>query len=141
MTPDFERLYRATTYAADTPLGRADVRVGRRAPLLDDLLDLLGRRHWAIVTAWNPRSQRLDDAENGRRHGELLRAVGALPHYAAENVPDDPKADFRETALLVVGLDADAAAELGRRFEQHAVVAGECGGPARLVACRPPDCD
>ena len=133
--PELEHAYRHTTYAAETPVGRVSIRIGKACAVLDDLLDLLGRRRWAVVTAWNPRSQPSPREENDRRQAELLTVVAQLPHYLATNEPDDGDAAFQEESVLIVGIDAEAATELGRRFEQNAVVVGEVGASARLAWC------
>ena len=133
--PELEHAYRHTTYAAETPVGRVSIRIGKACPVLDELLDLLGRRHWSVVTAWNPRSLPLSRADNDKRQAELLQIVEQLPHYPAANEPDNGDPSFYEESALIVGIDGDSAAELGRRFEQHAVVVGEVGQGARLVWC------
>ena len=41
-----------------------------------------------------------------------------------------------ERSILVPGMECDAAVQLGRRFDQRAIVCGEVGGVAALVLCQ-----
>lgn len=127
--------YEATDYRVDGGArGSFVIRSGARSAELDALLDASAADGWAFITASNPRSVRLGDADNARRMDALrarVRALG-LPHFPGAGVAiggDWPA----EPSLLVVGIaEADAVA-LAREFEQHAIVAGRRGGPARLV--------
>jgi hypothetical protein len=40
-----------------------------------------------------------------------------------------------ERSILVLGIEREAAVQLGGRFGQVAIVFGEAGGPATLVLC------
>ena len=134
MTPELLRAYEATTYTAETPRGCLRLRVGGAQPALDALLADHGCRTWAFVSANNPHSQPLDQAENGRRHVALAEAAAGRPHFEGQGIADAGGWPA-ERSLLVLGLaDADAAA-LGRRFGQIAVLAGAADGPARLLVC------
>jgi hypothetical protein len=99
------------------------LRVGRREPALARLYGMLGARSAAYVTACNPRSRRLAGSANRRRQARLQRALerAALPFLAgigadaAGRWPGEP-------SFLVFGMALGAAAALGRRFGQNAIV-------------------
>jgi hypothetical protein len=127
--------YLSTNYCVDLPQGRVLLRIGERAPALDAILEAHEQEQWAFVTAHNPGS-RPDAPGNADRHAELLSWVQArgLPWFAARSVADDggwPE----EESLLIVGLAHEEARRLGRRFGQVAIVVGDFGGPALLLAC------
>jgi hypothetical protein len=150
--------YLRTTYrvtGVDPPI---DIRIGEPCPALDALLEKHGVRCWAFITAWNPGSKRLDDAENRRRQARLEADVeqGGHVFYRGAGVPDDfvgrgsessiqaPRsssglpdpagAEWRpEISILIAGLDHGAAVALGRKFDQAAIVFGEAGNKAELV--------
>lgn len=136
MSTDRERLraaYEATAYRVDEgPRGRFTIRVGVRSEDVDALLTAAGSECWAFITAVNPRSVLLPDAENAARMDRLTDAVArrGLPLYrgvgSGAGWPPEP-------SLLVIGLDEAAAVALAREFDQHAIVVGRRGEPARLV--------
>jgi Protein of unknown function (DUF3293) len=129
---DLEAAYRATAYTAETPDGPLALRIGEASAALDCLLAVRGLTSWAYVTAYNPGSIPLSDAENERRQRELRAAVVQSDHPfyegagVGEGWPPEP-------SLLVLGMDEAEATALARRFGQLAVVVGERGGPARLL--------
>lgn len=124
---DLEAAYRATDYRA----GEYLIRIGE-VPLID-------ADSWAFVTACNPRSERLPDAENARRMAQLEAAV-EFPFLPGEGTARDGSWP-PEPSLLILGIDEATACELGRRFKQAAIVFGRRGEAARLVwidDCVPP---
>jgi len=131
-----KRVYEATEYRVGD---RFTIRCGAPTPLLDELLREAGHDTWAYVTACNPGSIPLATAENGARMAALTRCLENLGHpfLAGEGVGtggDWPP----EPSLLVLGIDPDAASDLGRRFGQVAIVVGRRGEPARLSFCGQP---
>lgn len=89
---------------------------------------------WAFITAWNPMSQPLPLQENRERAARLAAELGARAVLAGLGVPDEP-GWTPEESLLVLGIGIDDAVALARRYMQRAIVAGDYGGPARLVEC------
>ncbi len=138
MTNFRERLraaYEATDYLFSAgPRGPFVIRCGATSAEVDALLAATGHDHWAYVTACNPRSERLSAAANAERMarlGTLVRDRG-LPHFAGAGIAsggDWPP----EQSLLILGITTAEAAELGRSFEQFAIVVGRRGEPARLM--------
>src|SRR5262245_36066440 len=97
--------YRAADYRA----GDIIIRIGEVAAIDSD--------SWAFITACNPRSVRLPDAENVARMAQLEGAVRALSlkfvhgDGAARDGSWPP-----EPSLLIFDIDETTACELGRRF-------------------------
>lgn len=138
MSSDRDRLraaYEATDYRVNAgSRGGFVIRVGSPAPTADALLTAAGAGSWAFITACNPRSQPLPEAENlarMKRLEEVVRHRG-LVHHSGTGVAADG-AWPPEPSLFVIGLDEAAALALAREFDQHAVVVGCSGGPARLA--------
>lgn len=133
--PALDAAYRATTYVVVMPDGtELALRVGERSAPLDRLLAATGHDHWAFVTACNPRSRRLDDAQNTERMARLAKVVQArgldtLPAAGRGEAGDWPA----EPSLLVLGIEEPDAITLGRLFDQHAIVVGSRGEPPRLA--------
>ncbi|MGB0128635.1 MAG: DUF3293 domain-containing protein [Rhodocyclaceae bacterium] len=130
--------YLATTYRAQTPAGPIDLRIGQRSPAMDRLLDSLGAREWAFISAANPRSQALSQAENAARHNAFRAVVErrGFRFFEGEGVP--AQADWLpEPSLLVIGVALDEALELAASFGQNAIAWGERDTPPRLAWCDP----
>lgn len=92
---------------------------------------------WAIVTACNPYSEPLSDAENAQRMkhlGESLRKeFPGESIFQAQGLAAD--GSWEEVSFLVLGIGEERAKMLGKEFEQNAVVYGESDAIARLVWC------
>jgi hypothetical protein len=128
--------YRRTSFTAETPKGRLTIRIGEHCTALDALLTHHAVSTWAYITAYNPGSVRLSDGENIARQTELERLISqqAVAVYRGHGIGDD--GDWpHEVSCLILGIPREDARELGRRFEQIAIVAGRCGGEAELVLC------
>lgn len=83
---------------------------------------------WAIVTAWNPGGEQQPEAKNVRAGRELLALTASRPHLLGTN----GEGGWAEPSVILPGLSLRAAAALGWRFGQAAVVFG-VGRRAALV--------
>lgn len=130
-------LYRRTHYEVTLPDGdAATLRIG--APPPPSVAGWIGADAFAVcVTACNPRSRRLPDADNERRMAELralLQREGARRLEGAGSVPGEP---WREPGLLVAGIALARIDALARAFRQNASVHVRVRAPARLRLHRP----
>jgi hypothetical protein len=121
--------YRATTYRVRLARGGwAAIRIN--APLPWELLDLVGKRCWSVLTAWNPHSEPRSHADNRdaqhRLLGELKACCEAI--VAAEGVGSP----WREASLFAIGPDTATIDTYARCYRQNAYVYGEATGPAML---------
>ncbi len=136
-TPEIEQAYRNTRYRVDHPDGGFCIRVGEPSSRLDALLATHGVRCWAYVTASNPRSEKLDNENNRLRNAALTEQLvrQGFVIYPGRGEPDQD--DWvAEESVLILGMDASAALQLGAQFGQHAVLVGQAGGRAELQWCR-----
>ena len=85
---------------------------------------LFSGRAFAIVTAHNPRSEKLSDEENERRHEKLEKVLCERNAVFGLSVGESPDGAWREEGVIVYDVALEEALELGRRFEQHAVLYG-----------------
>jgi hypothetical protein len=126
--------YRETDYHvdADPPF---TLRVGRPCPELV----LAHRRHRvecsAFLTACNPFSRMLDDAENAQRLQALRDELSRRSLAFDEGAGQHPNNGWPpEPSVLVYGLELQAARTLGQRFEQNALLwCGSDGVPGLVV--------
>jgi hypothetical protein len=116
--------YRATDFALfDNGSGEVVVNVGRRSADFDRVLAARGAETAVIVTAYNPRSVVLSDAENARRHKELTALLDARGHDYALGEGRDPTGQWKaELECVVFGISVEAGLDLARAFDQNAIV-------------------
>ena len=135
---DLHDAYLKTTYRVSTDTGVINIRIGERQPSLDELLEAAGAASWAFITAFNPHSTPVSDAQNIMRQADLRRhVIGAgYPVHDAMGEPDG--GDWLpEDSLLILGMTRADAIGLGRRFHQNAIVFGYRNEVARLLSCLP----
>ncbi len=130
----FDAAYRATTYIADLPQGPVGLRIDEPCPVLDRYLAQRASATWAFVSASNPGSQLLSDAQNAERHAQLIESVAAQgwEWVAGRGVPDDGNWP-PELSLLILNIGLQNALALAAEFGQNAIVAGVAGSCPQLV--------
>jgi hypothetical protein len=134
MNQELHEAYRQTTFYADTPRGRLALCIDQCDAQLDRLLIENACESWAYVTAYNPGSVVLSHEENQHRQASLeneLHKRGWV-FFSGEGVGSSGNWP-PEPSVLVLGIGAATAQQLGRAFGQNAVVVGRLGRPAELV--------
>ncbi|MEZ5461707.1 DUF3293 domain-containing protein [Dokdonella sp.] len=129
--------YLDTHYDVRLPGGaRATLRCGQRVP--DSVIEVIGRTSDAfLITACNPRSKRLSNAENRLLMQRLLQQVNSAGCQCLPGVGHVPGEAWREPLLLLSAIDVDFVDEVARRFDQNAIVSLRPGQPTRLRIYRP----
>ena len=130
--------YRATAYVAYLPQGTLTLRVDRLSRQLDRLLEDAGCSTWAFISACNPKSRPLSEAENAIRHAKLIETVNGLglKWHGGEGVPDTP-GWVPESSLLVLGITQSDALVLATQFGQNAILFGTLGAAPQLHYINP----
>lgn len=83
----------------------------------------------AFITAYNPYSKLLSDEANRARNAHLLCDLNKLGVKVLFAVGQDATGQWpEEPSLFVLGIEEDAARELGNKYEQNAIV--WCGSNA-----------
>lgn len=136
MIDDLVAAYRGTRYAVFGTDGGtlAEARVGQHVPQIDELLDAHGARSGVFITAWNPRSEVMDDDVNAAAHARMAVVLAeqeftALPHAG---FGEDP-AWRAEHGFFVLDVPEAQAVALAVAYDQNAVVVVDRGAAARLV--------
>ncbi len=110
--------------------------VGMRCPELISLQGSYQTTSSAFVTAYNPRGAIVDAAANERRQAVLQQAIARCGWTAIQGLGKHPTGDWPgEPSYLVLGLSRDEARELGRQFEQNAVLWIGANAVPELVLC------
>lgn len=110
------------------------IRIGELSPGLDVLLNQSRFSSAAFITACNPFSEQMSNEENDRRQESLRTDLETLGLPVIEGNGIHPAGEWPgEPSFLVPGIDRDVAIDLGRRYQQNAIVWCEAGGVAELV--------
>jgi len=132
-TSDIVAAYRLAHYAV---LARPELvlRIGEPSARLDALLDERGASEAAFLTAYNPQSEARGAAQNEKAAAELERALDDAKYSRLAAEGRDPRGGGpAERGVLALGLPREAAASLGRRFGQNAIVHAARGSAPELV--------
>ncbi|HVO02100.1 MAG TPA: DUF3293 domain-containing protein [Candidatus Cybelea sp.] len=129
--------YRATDYVLlDPDLGPGGeivLNIGRPNPEFDRVLERRGAATAVVVTAYNPRSVVLPDAENRARHRRLVALLQRRGYDHALGEGRDPTGHWTaEVECVVFGIGKAAGLDLARAFDQNAIVFVEKGGAPEL---------
>jgi hypothetical protein len=122
--------YEAAHYWVDFPTGRIVLKIDQPFAGIDGFG---GRSRLAIVTACNPFSEVLGDAENAERQALLIDAVEAagLEWFHAAGVDAQEKWTPEPSLAILDPTDQQLDAWM-EAFGQNAVVVADCGGRASL---------
>jgi len=101
-------------------------------PLPAPLVDVVGARPWAFITAWNPQARRRRPAENLALQRELLAALQGQSGVVVHPALGVGTSGWSEPSLFVAGVGVEALDRLARDHGQLAYVHGEAGGVALL---------
>lgn len=88
----------------------------------------------AFITAWNPLGDVLDEALNRERQDCLAEQIAYLGLKALKGEGRHPTGRWAEASFLILGMDREPAQELGRQFQQNAIVwAGATATPELIL--------
>ena len=91
----------------------------------------------AFITACNPFSRVFDAQSNQSRHDQLRRALERRDLAFIEGAGEHPCNDWpEESSYLVLGISLKDASELGRQFEQNAIVWSDADALPQLILLR-----
>lgn len=123
--------FRSTAYqiCIDT-VSWATIRVD--LPLPSTLVEVVGTRSWAFITAWNPQARRRAPAENLAAQYQLLASLKDLPGTVVLPAIGVGSSGWSEPSLFAIGPDIVALDQLARVHGQLAYVHGEGAGAALL---------
>lgn len=137
--PALDAHYRGAEYVIHTAGGAILTRIDQRHAAIGALLQASDHREAVLLTAWNPHSQRVGNAENRSRQDELEAELGAAGIAVLPAEGRSPAGDWCERCVLALGLDTPAALALAQRYQQTAFVRYTADGLATLVYAFPND--
>lgn len=110
------------------------IQVGR---VNNDLLEAHKRHRVecsALVTAWNPYSQQVDDAKNRELHAAFAKELTNRGLRFVDGIGQHPSGQWAgEESYLIFGLALEAAKVLGAALEQNAIIWSGPNGTPQLI--------
>ena len=99
------------------------MKVGQYSSELNSIIKKSKYSSAAFITAYNPYSQQLSDAENVARQEQLKIEIAKRGLTTIEGIGQHPSNQWPgEPSLLIIGLSKAAAATLASQLEQNAFV-------------------
>ena len=133
LDPALVEAYRNAIYEIEAE-SRIILKVSEYSHSLEDLHERHKCSISALITACNPRSQILSDAENTQRMDALTTEIQALGYAHLPAIAKDPQGKWPdEPGLWVAGLTKNEAESLARSFEQNGLLWIEQDAIPRLV--------
>lgn len=127
--------YRATEYVLFVGDGEEiTLRIGEPNSAFDRALGQHETATAVVVTAYNPRSVVLPEAENRVRHARLTALLEDRGFDYALGEGRDPTGHWKaELECVVFGISAETGLEIARAFGQNAIVFVTRGGAPELL--------
>jgi Protein of unknown function (DUF3293) len=127
--------YQSTQYRIGGPEGFT-LRIGTKSDALLQLYRKTGQTCGVFITAFNPFGQAQSAEANEAAHFLLGEDLRGLSRHVIEGA-GYPSGDWpRELSFFALGIDEGAARQLGRRFDQDAVVWAGADAVPRLLLLR-----
>ena len=114
--------YDSTLYRAGLGTDEFILRIGEHSPELATRYEAFGANCALFITAFNPFGQKQDENSNENAHERLGKQLRDDSDHVIKGVGFDPTGAWSEKSYLAFGIDAARAEELGRLFQQDAVV-------------------
>ncbi|MFP6664707.1 MAG: hypothetical protein VCC00_10935 [Deltaproteobacteria bacterium] len=96
------------------------------------------RGSWAWLTAWpEPCGEKGPTPRYEALHAELVRETADFVCFDADRIEKSDHDEFAhiQVGLVVLGMRAEEAIALARRFRQHEILVGNYGNPPILISC------
>lgn len=123
MTSELLVAYHAAHYQVQYPQGAFTLRTNSPSSELATLLRETGHTCAAFITACNPYSWPLSEAENAQAQQELAGELAQHGYAVIPAIGLDPAGEWQgEESFLVPGLTLDSAKALGKQFAQNAIL-------------------
>lgn len=132
--PTLLRAYQAAEYHLYLGQELLVFYIDKAQPELDSLLQSYGVSSAAFITAYNPRSQLLDEQSNLAAQAQLETILFAQSLAYLSGCGVDPKGIWPpEPSFMIFGLTQESARLLGQQFQQNAIVWIEAEKAPRLL--------
>ena len=122
INPELLESYKSADYHVDG-LPSFILKIGMHSPELESIYKTSHKHTAAFITAFNPYSQELSAQENKDRNHKLEELIQSLhfDYIHGEGKCGDGDWDGEES-FLIFGISENQASEIGKEFEQNAIV-------------------
>jgi len=122
ITPSLLESYESADYHVDASTSFI-LKIGVQSPELVNIYKTSHKHTAAFITAFNPYSQELSNQENKDRNHKLEKLIQSLhfDYIHGEGKCGDGDWDG-EKSFLILGISEEQASEIGKEFEQNAIV-------------------
>ena len=129
--------YKRTQYRAFADSGEIVLRIGEPSSAAAQLVRAAGAAGGAFITAENPFSEQLTATDNAVRQDQLRDDLVKLGASVIEGAGqgDDPSWPA-EASYAAIGIGREQACELGRKYQQNAIVWFDASGTPELIVLR-----
>ena len=129
------RAYRASDYQIGFSGLAIVLQPGLRSAQVAQLFALHAVTCGAFITAYNPQGAQRSTAENAQAHQQLLTHIESQGFKCLEGEGSEAGTDWpAEKSCFALGLGREDAIQIGRTFDQDAIVwVGECGVPELVL--------
>lgn len=121
--------YNATDYKVYSPA--VIITVGKLNKNLDQLLLENNETDWTYITSCNPYGRDCSEDENKNYYESLLQYVSDNKYFEGEGQGIDTTWPA-EKSILIIGISASQAIEVGNKYNQNAILLGKMGQVAAL---------
>lgn len=128
--------YEKTVYSVDTPSGSIEFKINKPNGELNKFVSENGASEWAFVTAFNPRSKRLEPEENEQRNAKLQRLLEQRHFKYFLGRGGEANQNWTpEISFFILDISLDTASEIAKTFDQNAIVWSKVNDLPKLVWC------
>ncbi len=132
----YEELYRQAIYVVVWQRREIIFRIGENNSEINDLLKQEEARSFAFITAHNPFSKQLSNIENITRQEQLIKLLqNERLDYLIGFSTNEEKTWEQEESLFIFDITKEKALEIGKLFEQNAILFGETEKEIKLIWC------
>jgi len=129
--------YQQTDYVVLLTGQKFVLRINEYSESLKDLHARFDATSSTFITAHNPRGEIVALAQNSSRHDQLENDLKMTGSIIVPGIGQDPGKQWpEEPSFLVIGLTQNQACELGKRYEQNAIVYSAQDAIPKLILLR-----
>lgn len=126
--------YKSTIYRVYSEKnGDIDILIGQSNLEIDAILKSNQAKSYAFITAWNPYSKEVSDAENQSANQELEKLIGKFTYCKGFGIPSNEKDWKGEESFFVMDITKQESSRLGIVFKQNAIVFGCINNAPELI--------
>ena len=136
ISDDLMQAYEATNFKvlSDPPF---ILNIGKPSKEVSEIFTQTSTSCAAYITAFNPYSETMSDAENIQAHKRLISQLAQDGYEIIDAIGEDPNGEWPgETSVFVFQMSKEHAIKYGRQFRQNAIVWIDNKGVPELVTLR-----